>query len=125
VIISVFTLLSILIAGFGLYGLSLYITQQRTKEIGIRKVFGASQWQVNAMLNLGFLKWVAISFVVACPVTLWALNKWLMNFAYKATLSVWIFLLTGIVVTAIAVVSVIWQTANAARRNPVDTIRYE
>ncbi len=124
-IIRVFTLLSLLIAGFGLYGLSLYITQQRTKEIGIRKVFGASQWEVNFMLNLGFLKWVAISFVVACPITLWALNKWLINFAYKATPSVWIFLLTGIMVTAIAVVSVTWQTASAARRNPVDAIRYE
>ena len=125
VIIRVFTLLSILIAGFGLYGLSLYITQQRTKEIGIRKVFGASQWQVNSMLNMGFLKWVAISLVVACPITLWALKKWLINFAYKATPSVWIFLLTGIIVTAIAVISVTWQTANAARRNPVDAIRYE
>jgi putative ABC transport system permease protein len=124
-IIRVFTLLSVLIAGFGLYGLSLYITQQRTKEIGIRKVFGASQWQVNSMLNLGFLKWVAISFAVACPVTLWALKKWLMNFAYKATQSAWIFLLTGIMVTAIAVVSVTWQTLSAARRNPVDSIRYE
>jgi putative ABC transport system permease protein len=124
-IIRVFTLLSILIAGFGLYGLSLYIVQQRTKEIGIRKVFGASQWQVNSMLNLGFLKWVAVSFVVACPFTLWAMKKWLMNFAYKATPSVWIFLLTGITITAIAVASVTWQTAIAAGRNPVDAIRYE
>jgi putative ABC transport system permease protein len=125
VIIRLFTLLSILIAGFGLYGLSLYITQQRTKEIGIRKVFGASQWRVISLLNLGFLKWVVISFVVACPFTLWALKKWLINFAYKATPSVWIFLLTGLIVTTIAVVSVTWQTASAAGRNPVDAIRYE
>lgn len=124
-IIKIFTLLSVLISGFGLYGLSLFIVQQRTKEIGIRKVFGASSWQVNSMLNLGFLKWVFIAFCLACPVTLWALKKWLINFAYKASPSVWIFVLTGIIVTTIAIISVTWQTIRASRRNPVDVIRYE
>ena len=124
-IIKIFTLLSILISGFGLYGLSLFIVQHRMKEIGIRKVFGASSRQVNSMLNLGFLKWVFISFCIACPVTLWAMKKWLLNFAYKASPSVWIFVLTGIIVTAIAVVSITFQIAGASRRNPADIIRYE
>ena len=124
-IINIFTLLSIIISGFGLYGLSLFIIQQRTKEIGIRKVFGASSWQVNTMLNLGFLKWVLISFCIACPVTLWAMKKWLINFAYKVSPSVWIFVFTGIIVNAIAIISVTWQTISASRRNPVDVIRYE
>ncbi len=124
-IIKVFTLLSVLISGFGLYGLSLFIVQQRMKETVIRKVFGASSWQVNSMLNLGFLKWIAISFCIACPVTLWALKKWLINFAYKASPSVWIFVLTGIIVAAIVIVSVTWQSISASHRNPADVLRYE
>ncbi len=124
-IIFAFTLLAVLIAGLGLYGLSLYITQQRTKEIGIRKVFGAGSWQVIFMLNLGFLKWVVVSICVASPITLWVLRRWLMNYAYKASLSIWIFILAGLIVAGIVIITVSWQTAITARRNPVDTIRYE
>ncbi|MFC2098747.1 ABC transporter permease [Bacteroidota bacterium] len=124
-IILVFTMLSIIIAGFGLYGLSAFMAQQRTKEIGIRKVFGASTNQVLILLNQKFLTLVAISFCIACPVTIWAIKKWIINFAYNTSPSVWIFILTGIIITSIAIISVTWQTASASRRNPVDAIRYE
>jgi putative ABC transport system permease protein len=124
-IILAFTLLAVIIAGLGLHGLSLYITQQRIKEIGIRKVFGAGSWQIISMLNFGFIKWVAVSICIASPLTLWAIRKWLTNFAFKAPPSIWIFILAGIIVAGIAIVSVTWQTASAAGRNPVDSIRHE
>lgn len=124
-IIKAFMLLSILISGFGLYGLSLFILQQRTKEIGIRKVFGASALQVNTLLNMRFLKRVLISYIIAIPPTLWAINRWLIDFAYKASLSPWIFIFTAILIAVLVIISVIWQTSSASRKNPVDVIRYE
>ncbi len=124
-VIRLFALLSVLIAISGLYGLSLYMTRIRTREIGIRKIHGASTSQIIEMLNLGFLKWVGMAIVIAFPVTLWALGKWLMNFAYKASLPWWIFALSGIIIAAIAMIAVTWQTSVAARSNPVDTLRNE
>jgi len=124
-VISIFALLSILIASFGLYGLSMFITQRRTKEIGIRKVFGAESWQIFYLLNLGFLKWVGIAFIIACPITIWTLKRWLVNFAYKTGMPWWIFVLLGLVVAGIALIAVTWQTGVAARSNPVAVIRHE
>ena len=124
-VIRRFTLLSILIALSGLYGLSLFITRRRSKEIGIRKVYGAGFRQILVMLNLGFLKWVGIAFVLACPITIWALQKWLVNFAYRAPLPWWIFALSGIVVAGISMIAVSWQTSAAARSNPVDAIKID
>jgi putative ABC transport system permease protein len=77
------------------------------------------------MLNLGFQKWVWIAFALAFPVTIWALNKWLTNFAYRTAMPWWIFALSGILIAAIAIIAVTWQTSSAARLNPVDTIRSE
>ena len=122
-VIRRFTLLSVLIALSGLYGLSLFITRRRSKEIGIRKVYGAGFRQILVMLNLGFLKWVGIAFILACPITIWALQKWLVNFAFRAPVPWWIFALSGIVVTAISLIAVSWQTNSAARSNPVDSIK--
>ncbi len=124
-IISLFTLLSILISVFGLYGLTAYVAQQKTKEIGIRKVFGASTIKILAMINLKFLKLVALSFTIACPLTYMAMNKWLQSFAYKSSPSAFIFILSGFLVTGIVLVCVSWQIANVSRQNPVDSIRYE
>ncbi len=117
-IIRLLTLLSLLIAISGIYGLSLYLTRRRTREIGLRKIHGASTGQIIAMLNLGFLKWIGIAFIMACPLTVWALNKWLDNFAYQATLPWWILALSGLLVTGIAMLAVTWQTTTAARMNP-------
>jgi putative ABC transport system permease protein len=124
-VIRLFALLSVLIAMSGLYGLSLYMTRKRTKEIGIRKIHGSSTRQIIVMLNLGFQKWVWIAFALAFPVTIWALNKWLTNFAYRTSMPWWIFALSGITIALIAMIAVTWQTSKAARLNPVDTIQSE
>jgi len=124
-LIRLFSLLSVLIAISGLYGLSLYMTRKRTREIGIRKIHGASTSQIIEMLNLGFLKWVGMAFIIAFPVTLWALRKWLMNFAYQSTMPWWIFALSGISIAFIAMIAVTWQTRSAARLDPVETFRFE
>lgn len=121
-IVRLFSLLAILIALTGLYGLALFITRRRSKEIGLRKIHGAGIRQIIIMLNLGFLKWIGVAFIVACPITLWALQKWLVNFAYQTTLPWWIFVLPGIIVACIAMLAVSWQTSAAARSNPVNTI---
>jgi len=121
-VIRIFTILSILIAISGVYGLSLFISRRRTGEIGIRKIHGAQSSQIVTMLNLGFLRWLGIAFIIACPLTIWALNKWLINFAYQATLPWWILALSGLIVTGITLAAVTWQSAAAARMNPVDTL---
>ncbi len=121
-VIRIFTVLSILIAISGVYGLSLFMTRRRTREIGVRKIHGAQSRQIVSMLNLGYLKWVGIAFIIACPLTVWALNKWLINFAYRATLPWWVLALSGLLVTGIALAAVTWQSTTAARMNPVDTL---
>ena len=77
------------------------------------------------MLNKDFIKWVAIAFVVACPIAYYAMNKWLENFAYKTTLSWWIFALAGLLALGIALLTISWQSWRAATRNPVEALRYE
>ena len=122
-IVRLFTLLAILIALTGLYGLALFITRRRSKEIGLRKLHGAGTRRIILMLNLGFLKWIGLAFVLACPLTFLALQKWLVNFAYKTALPWWIFILPGIIVACVTMLAVSWQTGAAARSNPVHTIR--
>ena len=121
-IVRLFTIIAILIALTGLYGLSHYMTRRRSKEIGIRKIQGAGTRRILLMLNLGFLKWLGLAYIVACPLTLWALNIWLVNFAYRTALPWWIIVLPGILVAVIAMMAVSWQTSAAARSNPVKTI---
>lgn len=124
-VIRLFALLSVVIAISGLYGLSLYMTRKRTREIGIRKIHGASTSQIIELLNLGFLKWVGMACALAIPVTLWALKKWLMNFAYQSTMPWWIFAVSGSTIVLIAMIAVTWQTSAAARLDPVETFRFE
>ncbi|WP_421917980.1 ABC transporter permease [Marinifilum sp.] len=124
-IISGFTLLAFLLSCFGLIAIASYSINQRTKEVGVRKVNGAKTLQIIVMLNKDFLKWVAVAFVVACPIAYYAMNKWLQNFAYKTELSWWIFALSGIIAIGIALLTVSWQSWRAARRNPVESLRYE
>ena len=123
--IGLFALLAIAISCFGILGLEIFSADQRTKEIGIRKVNGAKVSEILAMLNRDFIKWVAIAFVVACPIAYFAMNKWLENFAYKTTLSWWIFALAGVLALGIALLTVSWQSWRAATRNPVEALRYE
>ena len=124
-LLTVFTLLSLFICSMGLLGLSLLISQQRTKEIGIRKVNGAKISEILVLLNADFIKWVAIAFVIATPIAYFAMNKWLENFAYKTSLSWWIFALAGLLALGVALVTVSFQSWKAASRNPVEALRYE
>ncbi|MDP2337855.1 MAG: ABC transporter permease [Bacteroidota bacterium] len=123
--INFFSLLGTFIAVLGLFGLSVFTTKRRIKEIGIRKVNGATISEVMAMLNRDFVKWVAIAFVIATPIAYYAMNKWLENFAYKTELSWWIFVLAGFLALGIALLTVSWQSWKAATRNPVEALRYE
>ena len=124
-ILSTFSLIGILISVIGISALALFISQHRTKEIGVRKVNGAKIFEILAMLSLDFVKWVTIAFVVACPIAYYAMNKWLENFAYKTTISWWIFALAGVLVLGIALLTVSGQSWRAAARNPVEALRYE
>jgi putative ABC transport system permease protein len=119
------TFLSIGIAAMGLYGLVLFTFEKRRKEIGIRKVNGARVSEIMAMLNLEFIIWVAIAFVIAVPIAWYAMHKWLEHFAFKAELSWWIFALAGLLALGIALLTVSWQSWRAATRNPVEALRSE
>ena len=122
---SLYTALSILLAAIGLLGLAANATRKRVKEIGIRKVNGATIAEILALLNKDLVTWVVVSFVIATPIAWYAMNKWLENFAYKTTLSWWIFALSGILALGIALLTVSWQSWKAATRNPVEALRYE
>lgn len=120
-----FALLAIIVACLGLFGLAEFMTKSRTKEIGIRKVNGAKISEIMQMLNRDLIKLVAIAFIVASPIAYFAMSKWLENFAYKTEISWWIFALAGGVALFIALLTVSWQTYSAARRNPIEALRYE
>ncbi|MFS4445972.1 ABC transporter permease [Maribacter sp. 2307UL18-2] len=122
---QIFTLLAILIASMGLFGLTSYTVVQRKKEIGVRKVNGATITQVLALLNKDFVKWVLLAFVMAVPISWYAMGKWLEGFAYQTTMSWWIFALAGITALGIALLTVSWQSFKAAVANPVDALRDE
>jgi putative ABC transport system permease protein len=118
-------ILAISIAILGLVGMSVFLTERRTKEIGIRKVNGAKAIEVMFMLNKDFLKWVVIAFILACPVAWFAMHKWLENFAYKTTLSWWVFAAAGAAAFLLAFLTVSVQSYKAAARNPVESLKYE
>ena len=124
-IISFFTLVSIFLTAFGLFGVTWYSVERRIKEIGIRKIIGAKTTEVMGMLNKNIVKWVAIAFVIATPIAYYAMQTWLENFAYKTDLSWWIFALAGLLALGIALLTVSWQSWKAATRNPVEALRYE
>jgi len=124
-IFGYFSFLTIIISCLGLIGLSLFMSEQRTKEIGIRKVNGARISEVMVMLNNDFVKWVAIAFSIATPIAWYVMYRWLENFAYKTELSWWIFAFAGLLTLGIALLTVSWQSWNAATRNPIEALRYE
>jgi putative ABC transport system permease protein len=124
-IFSIFSMLAILIACFGLAGLSAYNILQRRKEIGIRKVMGASIQQLLLLLSKDFLRLVLVSFFIAIPITIIVMNRWLEDFAYRIDISWWVFAIAGIVSVCIAFVTISLQAVNAARENPVKSLRTE
>lgn len=120
-----FSLLAILIACLGLFGLAAYAAEQRTKEIGIRKVLGATVTNITTMLSADFLKLVLISAVIAFPVAWWAMNSWLNDFAYRIGISWWIFAAAGLLALLIAIATVCFQAIKAALTNPIKSLRTE
>ncbi len=124
-LLEAFTIIVLFIALLGLIAISLFITESKTKEIGIRKVNGATIKEIMLMLNKDFIKWVFLAFIIACPIAYYAMSKWLENFAYKTTLSWWVFALAGAFTLIIALLTVSWQTYRAATQNPVESLRDE
>ena len=124
-IFTAFTIVAILIASLGLFGLAAFITEQRTKEIGIRKVLGASVNQVLLLVSKEFLMLVGIAFIISIPVTWWAMHAWLQDFAYRADISIWMFAAAGMAVTLLALITVSFQAIKAAVANPVKSLRTE
>lgn len=120
-----FTFIAIFIACLGLFGLASYTTEQRTKEIGIRKILGSSVKEIVGLLTKNFLKLVLISAVIAIPVAWYLMHKWLENFTYHIDLSWWIFAIASLIAVFIALITVITQAALAANENPVNSIKYE
>jgi len=124
-IVGTFTVIAIFLSCLGLFALIAFLLIKRTREIGIRKINGASITGVIFMLSSDYFKSVATAFVIACPVALLIMHKWLLNYAYRTDLSWWIFALAGFIAFAIALLTVSLQTWRAATRNPVDALRYE
>jgi putative ABC transport system permease protein len=120
-----FAVLAILIACLGLFGLVAFMAEQRTKEIGVRKVLGASIMSIVALLSKDFLKLVLIAILIASPIAWYAMNRWLQDFAYKITIDWWIFALAGLLAIGIALLTVSFQSVKAALMNPVKSLRSE
>ena len=118
-------MLAILIACLGLLGLASYSVLQRTKEIGIRKVLGASVLNIVQLISKDFLKLVAIAIILAVPVAWYLMNNWLETFAYRIPIQWWVFVLAGIVALAIALLTVASQAILAASNNPVNALKNE
>lgn len=124
-ILIVFTIFAIVVASLGLFGLISFFAQQRTKEIGVRKVNGATISDIMMLVFYYFARFEVMAFLLACPVAWYTINRWLQGFAYQTTVSWWIFAVTGLAAFLISVVSVVSQSYKAATRNPVEALRYE
>lgn len=124
-IINSFTLVAILISCLGLFGLAAFSAEQRSKEIGIRKVLGSSVSGIVRLLSKDFLILVAVSFVIATPIAWYGMSKWLQAFAYRIQLSWWMFALAGVLAMFIALLTVSFQAIKAALMNPVKSLKTE
>jgi putative ABC transport system permease protein len=124
-VVSIMAGLAILISCMGLFGLAAITTARKTKEIGIRKVLGASEIQITTLLSKNFTLLIVISFVLASPVTYWLLSLWLEGFAYRVEINPLLFLLGGFIALVIALATISYHTIRSARSNPVKALRYE
>jgi ABC-type antimicrobial peptide transport system permease subunit len=124
-LIIAFTILAIFISCLGLFGLSTYLAQRRTREIGIRKVMGSSVFQIIKILSFDFLKWVLLANVIAWPLTYYYVVSWLQNYPYKIKIDLSIFLLSGFAAILISMITISINTLKASHSNPVDAIKYE
>jgi len=119
------TLLELVIACLGLLGLAAFTTEQRTREIGIRKVLGASVFGIVRLLSKNFARWVLVSNVIAWPIAWYAMHRWLQNFAFRIDISPWPFLWAGLLALAVALLTVGYNAFRAASADPVKTLKYE
>ena len=117
--------LTIFVACLGLFGLATFTAEQRTKEIGIRKVLGASVTGVVALLSKDFLKLVLIAFIIASPIAWFVMNKWLEDFAYRIDISAWVFVIAIVLAVVITIITISFQAIKAALANPVNSLRSE
>lgn len=124
-IFSIFSLLAIVIACIGLFGLSAYMVELRTKEIGIRKVLGSTASKIVVLLSKDFAKLVGLAFVIATPIAYYSMTRWLQNFAFRSPVQVWIFLLAGMAAILIAQLTISFQALKAANADPADALRFE
>jgi putative ABC transport system permease protein len=124
-IITYTSFLALFVSCIGLFGLVLFTIDSRIKEIGIRKVAGSTTGRIVLMLNLEYIKFILLSFIIACPVIIFSMQKWLQNFAYRVNLSWWIFAAAGIITILISLLTVSWHTWKTAAKNPVYCLRHE
>lgn len=125
IVFTVFSALAIFIASIGLFGLTAYMTAMRTKEIGVRKVLGSSTFQLVRLLSGDYLKLVLIAFIIACPVAIILAEKWLAQFAYRISISIWIFASAGMICFMIALLTVSVKSWQSANLDPVKALKYE
>jgi putative ABC transport system permease protein len=124
-IITYISLMALFVSCIGLFGLVLFTIDSRMKEIGLRKVVGSTSGGIVIMLNLEFIKWILVSFLIACPIIIYSMQKWLQYFAYRINLSWWIFAFAGIITIIISLLTVSWHTWNIASKNPVECLRHD
>jgi putative ABC transport system permease protein len=124
-IVTLFSCLAIFVSCLGLFGLAAYVAEQRTKEIGVRKVLGAPLSNIMWLLTGQFVKWVIVANLIAWPVGYWVMNRWLQGFTFRAPLSIWIFLVSGLAALVIAAVTISSQVIKAAVANPAQSLKYE
>lgn len=124
-LLQAFTTVVMFITLLGMISISLFVAESRTKEIGIRKVNGATVKEIVALLNKDYIRWIGLAFIASCPVVWYIMKSWLQNFAYRTTLSWWVFAVAGGLVMISAIITVTWQSYRAAIANPVDALQNE
>ncbi len=124
-IIMLFSLIAIFISCLGLFGLISFIVQQKTKEIGIRKILGSSVWEIVLLLSKTYIGWILVANAIAFPIAWFAMKQWLDNYAYHTSFNVWVFVIALLISFLIALLTVSIQSVKAANRNPVNALRYE
>jgi putative ABC transport system permease protein len=122
---NAFAIVAIFVSCLGLFGLAAFAAEQRTKEIGIRKVLGASVSSITLLLSSDFLKLVCIAFIVACPLSYYFMSKWLQDFAYHINIEWWFYAIIGLLIIAVAIATVGYQSIRAALTNPVKSLKAE
>jgi putative ABC transport system permease protein len=124
-VFSLFSALAIFIACLGLFGLATFTAEQRTKEIGIRKVLGSSVAGIVGLISKDFIRLVVIAIAIAIPLTWWSMNKWLDDFAYRVSIGPGIFVMAALIAIFVAMITISWQSVKAALANPVKALRNE